>query len=89
MIFFVGMSVMGWGALYTIFVAELATPALTGTAIGFTNTAQRLFTFGILPGFGFLVDRTGSYDLGWWMMAGLAALGTATLAFMRPETRRR
>ncbi len=89
LIFFVGVATMGWGALYTIFVAELATPALTGTAIGFTNTVQRIFTFGVTPVFGFLVDRTGSYDVGWWMMAGLAALGTGTLAFMRPETRRR
>ena len=88
-VFVVGTSVMAWASLHAVLVAELTSPALTGTVIGFSMTIMRIGAFGIPTLFGFVVDRTGSYDVGWWMMAGFVGAGTLSLAFLRPEARDR
>ena len=81
------IAVLGWTGLYGILIAELAGPTLAGTALGFSITVVRLGAFGVPPLFGLLVDRTDSYDMAWWALAGLAAVGTLMLAFLRPQTR--
>ena len=81
------IAVLGWTGLYGILIAELAGPTLTGTALGSSITVVRLGAFGVPPLFGLLVDRTDSYDMAWWALAGLAAVGTLMLAFLRPQTR--
>ena len=86
--FVVGLNIIGWSGVRAVFVAELAGPALTGTAIGFSNTILMTGAFAFTPLFGLIVDRTGSYDTAWWMMAGVGFAGTATLAFLRPQARR-
>ena len=83
--FVVGATAMGWTGLSGALVADLAGPDLTGTAIGFASTILRVGPLGITPLFGLIVDRTGSYDWGWWMMAGIAGTGTLTLFLMRPR----
>ena len=85
----IGMTTVAWTGVYVILVAELAGPGLTGTAIGFVSIIQRLGGLAIPPVFGLVADRTGSYDVSWWMAAGLAALGASLLAFLRPATWRR
>ena len=80
---------MSWSGLWTVLVAEMAGPDLTGTAIGFASMTNRLVAFGFTPLFGLLVDRTHSYDIGLWMIAAMAGAGTLLLAFLRPEARRR
>ena len=80
-----GLITMSWSGLWTVLVAELAGPALTGTAIGFASMTNRLVAFGTAPLFGLLVDRTGSYDIGLWVIATMAGVGTVLLAFLRPE----
>ena len=84
----VGVGFMGWPGLLPALLAELAGPGLTGTAIGFGTTFMRIGVFATPPLFGLVVDRTDSYDLGWWMLAGIAVAGTATLVFMRPQAHR-
>ena len=84
----VGIGFMGWPGLLPALLAELAGPELTGTAIGFGTTFMRIGVFAAPPLFGLVVDRTDSYDLGWWMLAGIAVVGPATLVFMRPQARR-
>ena len=83
----VGAGFMGWATLHPILLAELAGPGLTGTVVGFGRAIMRIGGFGIPPLFGLVVDRTGSYDMGWWMMAGMVSVGTLALAFLRRETR--
>ena len=80
---------MAWSGLWTVLVAELAGPALTGTAIGFASMTNRFVAFGVTPLFGLLVDRTESYDIGLWVLAVLAVGGVLLLAALRPEARRR
>lgn len=83
LILFMGITAMGWTGLWTVLISELAGPGLTGTALGFVHTIVGLFIFGVIPLFGFLVDRTESYDIAWGTIAGLAAFGTLLLPFLR------
>ncbi len=87
LVLFVGATTLAWGGLYAVLLAELVGPTLTGTAIGFAATIQYIGAFGLIPLFGLIVDRTESYDMGWWMMAGVAGVGTSLLAFIRRPSR--
>ena len=81
-VFFVGITAMGWSGLLTVLIAELAVPAVTGTAIGFAGLLMGVGAFGITPVFGLVVDRTGSYHVAWWLMAALTGGGTLLLALL-------
>ena len=87
-VFVVGTCTMGPGGLHAVLMAELAGPALAGTAMGIAGTMSHIGTFVITPVFGLIVDRTGSYDMGWWAMAGVVGAGTTLLAFLKPQARR-
>ena len=89
MVFVLGGNGLGWSGVRAVFVAELAGPDLTGTAVGFASTISQMGAFVVPPLFGLIVDRTGSYDLAWWMAAGLASVGTLLLVFLTPQARRR
>ena len=82
LMFFIGFTAMGWSGLWTALISELAGPALTGTAIGFVVTINSVLVITVTPLFGFIVDRTESYDIAWGALAGLAGLGTLFLAFL-------
>ena len=86
--FVLGITSLGWSGVRTLFLAELAGPDLTGTAIGFVSTLSHIGAFAITPLFGLIVDRTGSYDLAWWMAAGVVGLGTLLMGFLSPQARR-
>ena len=80
----VGITAMGWSGLITVLIAELAGPAAMGTAMGFAALIMQLGSFGVAPVFGLVVDRTDSYNIAWWMTAGIAGGGTLLLAFLKP-----
>lgn len=85
LVFFVGVTGMAFTGTWSLVVAELAGSDLTGTAIGLGMTVTRVAGFGFAPLFGFVVDRTDSYDVAWGMMAGVAAMGTLFLAGLKRE----
>ena len=87
LMFAVGVTAFGITGLYVLLVTELAGPGLTGTAFGFSMMIGHIGAF-IPPLFGLIVDRTGSYSMGWWMMAGVAVIGSVMLVFVRPQPRR-
>ena len=87
-VFLVSGSFMGCVSLHPILLADLGGPGRVGTVIGFAGIIGRLGSFGIPPLFGYVVDRTGNYDTGWWMMAGVAAAGALLLTLLRPQARR-
>ena len=87
LMFFVGITALGMTGLQVVLVTELAGPGLTGTAVGLNIMIMQVGGFGITPLFGLIVDRTDSYSLAWWMMAGVAGAGTAVLATLRPRPR--
>ncbi len=84
LVFVAGTSTLGWAGLPAIIVAEKVGPRLAATGFGFIYVISLLGAFGP-PLFGLVVDRTGSYDTGWWIMAGVAGIGILLLAFMRPQ----
>ena len=83
-----GATSMGWSGIWAVLLAEVTGPGLTGTGIGFAGTVQRVGGLGIAPIFGLIVDRR-SYDMGWWMVAGLAGAGVLLMVFLRPQVGRR
>ena len=86
LVFVVGITALGWPAVLGTLIVELAGPALAGTSIGFLAIVSRVSAF-VPPLFGLVVDRTGSYEMGWWMMAGVAAIGTLLVALVRHQPR--
>ncbi len=87
LVFLVGSVTVGWQGVFLVLLPELAGPRLAGTVVGYVAIIRRLGAFGVPPLFGLIVDRTGSYDMGWWMMAGLASVGVLLLLFVRPQPR--
>ena len=89
LMFAVGITAFGFSGLNALLISELAGPGLTGTAFGFTVMIGQVGGFGIPPLFGLIVDRTGSYSMAWWMMAGVTVIGSVMLVFVRPQPRQR
>ena len=89
LVFVVASVSLGISAMRVIFLAELVGPDLTATAMGFVSTISHVGGIVFAPLFGLIVDRTGSYDLAWWMIAGVAGAGTLLLATLSPQARRR
>ena len=74
-----GATAMGWIALFTVVVAEVAGAERSGTALGTVNTVLRIGMVSSPPLFGLLVDMSGSYTLAWGAAAGVAFISTLAL----------
>ena len=79
-----GATALGWTGVYLALVVELIRPELAGMGVGFLTIFTRVGAL-IPPLFGLIVDRTGSYDIGWWMMAGLVSIAAVLLLLVRPR----
>ncbi len=88
LVFVVGSTTLGLPGLYDVLEVEMVTPDLAGMGIGYIAIITRLGSL-VPPIFGLVVDRTNSYDIGWWMMAGIAAVGTLLVMFVRQQPRQR
>jgi len=75
--FLLGLSTMGWNALYITLLAEAVPARNAATALGLGLTVSFSGMFVASPVFGLLADRSGSYALSWAALAFWAALGTA------------
>jgi hypothetical protein len=64
-----GAAAIGWNGVYLAEVARVATPEFAGMATG----GALFFTFaGILiglPAFSLIVEKSGSYPFGFWIIA--------------------
>ena len=87
LVFVLGKVLVGRSGVYVVFVAELAGPALSGTAMGLNATVSALTSVTIAPIFGLLADRTGSYAMSWWMLAAVSGFGLMMLAIVSSRTR--
>lgn len=81
-----GLTVMGWNGLYLARVSEVVATGMAGIAVGFSNTGAFLGTVIIPPIFGFILDYTDSYRVGWIILAGSLALPIAVLLRVRDRT---
>jgi sugar phosphate permease len=82
-----GVGAVGWGGLFGTLAGETAGPAAAGAAAGVTTAIDNIGIFAGPPLFGLIVDRTGSYSLAWWTMAGAAVLAGVLLALVRERSR--
>jgi ACS family hexuronate transporter-like MFS transporter len=81
----IGLSVLGRHGVSMIFVAELGGKALAGTAAGVFATIAYLGIIVGPPVFGYIVDKTGSYSLAWFVFAIASALATGILLLVRTD----
>ncbi len=73
--FALGLTTMGWNALYITLASELA-PEHPATAVGAGTTVTFTGMLLATPIFGAIADRSGSYTPAWIALAGWCALGT-------------
>jgi sugar phosphate permease len=78
-----GATVIGWNGLLLAYVAEQAGPRRAGTAIGLAVSVIFGGAVVVPPAFGWLVDRTGSYQPAWVVLAGVLLAGLALFPLMR------
>jgi ACS family hexuronate transporter-like MFS transporter len=71
-----GVSVVGWNGVYHTVLTETAGRKYAGTAVGFGLTMVEAGTTLGPPIFGLIVDLSGSYQVGWYFLASLSALGS-------------
>jgi sugar phosphate permease len=77
-----GLAAVGWGGLFGTAAGEIGGRAAAGQVAGLTAAAVNNGLVVGPPGFGALVDATGSYDLAWLAMAVSSALAIACIAFV-------
>jgi sugar phosphate permease len=82
-----GAAVIGWNGLFVAYVAEQAGAHRAGTALGLTTSVVFLGAVLYPPLFGWIVDRAGSYQPAWLLLAGLLVAGLGLFPFMREATR--
>jgi sugar phosphate permease len=82
-----GATVIGWNGVHIIYLAEQAGPHRAGTALGLALLL--LFASGVAvpPLFGSLVDRLGSYQPVWLLLAGLLLAALGLIPWMREPAR--
>ena len=78
--FVLGLSCLGWNALYITLSAEAVPVQNAATAVGAGTTVTFIGMFAVPPVFGLVADHAGSYVWSWLALAGWALLGTV-LAF--------
>ena len=81
----VGLTVVAWMGIYTVLIGELAGVRRSGSAIGGAQGFMRAGMTAFPPAFGYMADASGSYALGWLVMAGLGSVATLGLLVFGKE----
>ncbi len=82
-----GATLIGWNALIMTFQAEQAGPARAGTTLGLGIATIFLGAVLVPPAFGALVDRLGSYQPAWLLLALVLLSALALFPFMHERAR--
>jgi predicted MFS family arabinose efflux permease len=86
--FLLGLSCMGWNALYITISAEVVPIQHAATAVGAGTTVTFIGMFAVPPVFGLIADHTGSYSWSWLALAGWAGLGVLVSLAVRDRSTR-
>ncbi len=84
-LFVAGICLVGYQGVSYALIGELAGKARTGRALGMMITINAAVAAVGTPLFGFVVDRSGSYAIGWQVLAGALTLGIVGLATLLRE----
>lgn len=83
-----GFVIIGWAGLSLTLVAEFSGKEQAGVGYAF---GVAIHTIGMLSGppiFGFIVDKTGSYDPAWYFITACLAVGLVIIFFIKERERR-
>src|SRR5262249_37252861 len=83
---FLGLSCMGWNALYITLSAEAVPVQNAATAVGAGTTVTFIGMFAIPPVFGVIADHAGSYVWSWLALGAWALLGTVLALAIRDRS---
>lgn len=84
--FVLGLSALGWNAIYQTCVAELAGLDRAGVAMGLYLNFARLGIISIPFTFGLIIELTGSYLPGWLLCAAVTGLCTVSIGYLFNES---
>ena len=85
----IGISTISFHGVFTTLIGELADSGQVGTTVGLVSMVMRASMIVMPPLFGYVVDISDSYSLGWRLAAAVALFCTlALLAFGRDAKRR-
>ena len=88
MLFLAGVCIVGYQGVSYALIGEIAGKARTGAGLGMMITINAgAATLGT-PLFGYIVDRTGSYAIGWQVLAATICVGILGLAILLKEPKR-
>jgi sugar phosphate permease len=86
-LFVAGVSIVGYQGVSYALIGEIAGRSRTGAALGMMITINAgAATLGT-PMFGYIVDYTGSYAVGWQVLAATIAIGVVGLVLLLKESR--
>jgi MFS transporter, ACS family, aldohexuronate transporter len=86
-LFVAGVSIVGYQGVSYALIGEIAGRSRTGAGLGMMITINAgAATLGT-PMFGYIVDYTGSYAVGWQVLAATIAIGVVGLALFLKESR--
>jgi len=86
--FILGFVAIGWGGLHLTLVGEFAGRELAGVVTGLSSLVVLSGNIIGPPIFGYIIDTTGSYQIGWQFLAIMAILALALLLFVREGRRK-
>jgi ACS family hexuronate transporter-like MFS transporter len=87
-LFVAGVTIVGYQGVSYALIGEIAGKSRTGAGLGMMITINAgAATLGT-PMFGYIVDTTGSYVIGWQVLAATICVGVLGLAILLKEPRR-
>lgn len=84
--FLLGLSCMGWNALYITLTAEVVPVQNAATAVGAGTTITFTGMFAVPPIFGLIADHSGSYVWSWVALSGWALTGAVVALAIRDRS---
>jgi MFS family permease len=87
-LFLAGVCLVGYQGVSYALIGEIAGKARTGAGLGMMITINAACATLGTPLFGYIVDRTGSYPVGWRVVAATLTVGVFGLATLIREPRR-
>ena len=88
-LFVYGATSIGWSGLYHAAMAESEDRRYAGTGLGLGMTLNQCGTVAAPPLFGFVVDLTGSYQIAWFLAAGVSGFGGLMALVLAPGEKQR
>ena len=81
----VGGTAFSWTGIYGTLAIELAGPASAASAVAWVHVLGGLGSLGAAPLFGYIVDHTGSYRIGWLVVAAAVLIGLVAALWLRED----